>query len=162
SATPTRRPRPTASPSPDRSGGTSVPSRVRFRPPERESAGPACHHFPMVPMKTDETRRTVVPLAAGAAAMLSALVGVSWLPGAIAAVGASVAGWVNPRDPVRAGLLTVALPAAGAFIRALVDRPSMLGAVLSGTIGLAVIALVLAHFGAGLALRRADRRRPPS
>ncbi|MSO85934.1 MAG: hypothetical protein EXQ71_00230 [Acidimicrobiia bacterium] len=62
-------------------------------------------------------RRTVVPVALGALAMLAALVGPGWLSGAVAVVGALVAGALNPNEPVRAGVLTVALPVIGGLIR---------------------------------------------
>lgn len=99
-------------------------------------------------------RRTVVPVALGALAMLAALVGPGWLSGAVAVVGALVAGALNPDEPVRAGVLTVALPVIGGLIRVLVDEPSALGAFVLAAISAAVLALVASHVGAGIQRRR--------
>lgn len=102
----------------------------------------------------------VVPLAVGAVAMLAALVEPSWLSGAVVLVGAVVAGALNPDEPVRAGLLTLALPVLGGVLRVLVDAPSSIGAVLVVSAFAAVWSLVASHVGAGVQRRRlaADAR----
>ncbi len=116
----------------------------------------------MVTGSTRAARRTGVPVAVGALVMLTALIGPGWISGTVAVAGAFVAGWVNPDEPARAGLLTIALPVAGAVVRMLVDRPSAAGALVFGVLAAAALALVASHVGAGMALRRRpERDRPP-
>lgn len=104
--------------------------------------------------RADPAARTLGPLGLGLAAMLSALIGPGWIPGTVGLGGAFLAGAINRDEPVRAGLLVIALPVAGAAVRVLVDRPSAVGALLFGMVSLAGLALIASHLGAGMRRRR--------
>lgn len=113
------------------------------------------HDEPVERPQPPRTRRTVIPVAFGLAAMLASLVGPEWIPGAVALVGPFVCGWLNPDEPVRAGLLTLLLPFLGAFVTVLVEEPSALGALLFAGVVAAGFSLIASHVGAGVQRRRA-------
>lgn len=94
-----------------------------------------------------------MPLAIGAVAMLAAF-GPAWLSAIVAIVGAFIAGRLNPNEPVRAGLLTVALPAVGGLVRVLVDDESKLGVLAVAIVAGSVLAVVASYVGAGVQRRR--------
>ena len=85
--------------------------------------------------------------------MVAGLVGPDWLSGALALAGAFLAGVLNPYEPVRAGLLAVAVPALAGLIRVLLDEPSALGVLVVAAVGGALLALVASHFAAGVQQR---------
>ena len=97
----------------------------------------------------DPVRRTVIPLALGLAAMLASVVAPGWVVGAVALLGPFVAGMLDPDEPVRAGLLTVALPVVGGLIRVRVDHSSALGTLAFAGVCAAAFALIASHLGAG-------------
>ena len=102
----------------------------------------------------DSRQRTALPLLFGVGALLTALIGLGWLPVVAGFAGAFAAGWINTEEPVRAGLLTIAVPVLAALVRVLVEEPSAVGVLLFAAACAAVFALIASHLGAGMARRR--------
>ena len=110
-------------------------------------------------MGDDGTRETVLPLALGVGAVLAGLVGPSVLGVVGTFVGAGMAGWFVPANPIRAGALTF-VPTGLLAMAAYLFRDVATSAIIFALIGGFMWSLVASHFGAGLALRRGRPEAP--
>ena len=162
----------------DLRGGRRDPRPQGHRPPpdRRAPGGPAAtRDRGLQPVAVDEgltgarspggrhrvwdaaaVNESVRPVLVGAAAGLLLLLLPAGAAFVVVIAGALLAGWLLPRAPMKAAVLFIVPTAVMGIVRLVTDDESDVGALIVALVVSTILAAILTHVGAGIALRRQD------